>query len=141
MTDAEWLKEISQALAYALVAILWWTFRSTTRRVDVLEREVVRKEEFNREIETMRTDQIAMHDENKADRKAAQEETRASLARIEGKIDVAAQATLAEQVRMISIELGKLEVYAGELKHVYIDPYTREIAVLKSKIEQMERAK
>lgn len=133
-------REIAQVLAYANVALLWWMFRSTTRRVDVLEREAVRKEEFNKEVETMRADHASMHEENKADRRAAQEETRALLARIESKIDVAAQATLAEQVRMISIELGKLEVYATELKHVHIDSYVREIAVLKTKVDQLERS-
>ena len=102
--------------------------RSYLREFKTLQQEAVRKEAFDKAINEIKTERRTMHEENKD-----------ILARIEGKIDVAAQATLIEQVRTLSAGLGKLDVYTVELKHNHIDPYTRAVDVLKSRVDEMDK--
>lgn len=109
--------KVAQVVFYLFVAFLCYVGRSIVSRLDRLELEAVRKGEFDK----------------------AHTENRETLQRIEDKIDIAAQATLIEQVREIKTTVGKIEVYADGLKHNYIDPYARAVDVLKSRVDRLER--
>jgi hypothetical protein len=109
--------KVAQAIFFLFVAFLAYLGRSALQRIEKLESEAVRKEAFEK-----------AHNENKE-----------TLARIEDKIDIAAQATLIEQVREIKATVGKLEVYADGLKHNHIDPYTRALAVLQTRVDEMDK--
>jgi hypothetical protein len=111
--------KVAQVIFYLFVGFLCYIGRSFILRLEKLESEAVRKGEFEK-----------AHNENKE-----------TLLRIEGKIDVAAQATLIEQVREIKATVGKIEVYADGLKHNHIDPYVRAVDVLKSRVDRIEREK
>lgn len=119
--------QIAQGLWALLTAFLVWVGKRALTRLEELERKAVMKEDFDKAIADMKAERKAMHDQNLE-----------VLERIEGKIDVAAQATMTERIKNLESRIERLAKYAEDTKHNYVDPYIREMGNLRTKVDLLE---
>jgi hypothetical protein len=119
--------QIAQGLWVLLTAFLAWVGKRALTRLDSLEKEAVRKEDFDKAIADMKAERKSMHDQNKE-----------ILSRIEDKIDIAAQAAMIERLKNLEQRLERVHKYAEDTKHNYVDPYIREMGNLKTKLDLLE---
>jgi hypothetical protein len=119
------LWRVLQGVLSLLLTLLGFFAVRSLRRLDYLEKKSVTRDEFDKEMEKIRTERVAMHEENKE-----------YLTRIERKIDIAAIARTDELTRANRRAIVEMRKW----KHLVVDPYIPgAVDALKAEVERLDR--
>lgn len=96
----------------------------------------VSRKDFKDELATFRDERDAQHRDGKEERQRNHQEGLTHFRELSIKLDT--QAVQDQRLSQIERDLATISKYAGELKHVHIDPYAQLIGRLEERIKMLE---
>jgi hypothetical protein len=101
--------------------------------------DTVTKDDFKDALGIFRSERDAQHKDNRDERVRLHEETLANFKELSNKLDT--QAVQDQRILQLERDLAILSKYSEDVKHLSVDPYVRETAVLKSRVDAIEASR
>lgn len=124
--------KIAQIVMGLLVGAFAWIANRLWNKVD----GAVSKDDFRDTLVLLRNERDTQHKDSREERLRLHLENVANFEKLEAKLDKQA----VHEVRILECErdIAAVKKYTEELKHVHVDPYTREMGILESRISSLE---